>query len=176
MSKAARDRFNLRNETEWKICFGLWTAFGVAAGFVINASDWRPTWVALAVTAVLLLLIVFVFSWWTVKRREFDEKDSQIAYFWESAIEQEIGSLLHEELRPKVWIRFGDESRSKPALDWWHPGLGGEIIITAILGLLVFLAMCSVTCRSNEAKTTVTIDTRPPNAVDIGNLKVGPQK
>src|SRR4051794_33004346 len=30
LSKAARDRFNVRNETEWRLVFGLCTAFGLS--------------------------------------------------------------------------------------------------------------------------------------------------
>jgi nitrogen fixation-related uncharacterized protein len=181
LSKAARDRFNVRNETEWKICFGLWTGFGVAAGFVVNSSAWRPGWGVFAATTVIVLLILGVFVVWTIKRRQFDEKDSQTAYFWESAIEQEIGTALHKELRPgksdREWLRSGDDSKKfKPKYDWWHPGLWGEIIITVLFGVLVIGAVASVAGQPNEGKTTVNIDTKNSNTVDIEKMKVGPQK
>jgi len=180
LSKAARDRFNVRNQTEWKICFGLWTAFGVAAGFVVNSSSWRPGWLVFAGTVAIVFLIYVVFGAWTFKRRQFDETDSQTAYFWESAIEEKIGTPLHKELRPgkadNNWLRFGENSNDNPKYDWWHPGLWGEIIITAIFGILVIGAVASVAGQPNEGKTTVNIDTKNSNTEDIEKTKVGPQK
>jgi hypothetical protein len=163
LSKAARDRFNVRNETEWKICFGLWAAFGAAAAFVLNSSVWKPSHLAASLITAGVVVILAFFSWWTRVRRAFDEKDSQTAYFWESAIEQDIGRTLHVKLRPgketDVWLRSGDgEDKSAPPSDKRHPGLVGEIVITIIFGLLPIGAVWS---RATEASND-----KPP---DIGS-------
>ncbi len=166
LSKAARDRFNVRNQTEWKICFGLWTAFGVAAGFVVNSSSWKPNWEVFNGTVAIVLLIVVVFGVWTFKRREFDETDSRTAYFWESAIEEKIEITLPTELHPgkkdNKWLRSGEVPvgtatgeeplKPKPKYDYWHPGFWGEITITLLFGFLVIGAVAHMAGQTNEGK------------------------
>src|SRR5229473_1726781 len=83
LAKAARGRFQFRSEIEWKICFAIWTAFGVSAGFVLASTSWKPTqweaWIVLCFT----LPVIGLYAWWTYKRHQFDTLDASTSYYWE---------------------------------------------------------------------------------------------
>ncbi|MBA4067658.1 MAG: hypothetical protein C0501_28930 [Isosphaera sp.] len=151
LSRAARGRFDARNETEWKICFGLWTALGVGAGFVVGTDSWRPSGTEAASATVIVLAAVGAFAGWTYQRRGCDELDSRTAYYWESVVERMIECELPAGLQPGggTWDRapppedgrFVTPEVPKPAFNPWHPGFWGEVVITALFALVAAAAV-----------------------------------
>lgn len=189
LSSAARDRFKVRNETEWKICFGLWTGFGAAAGFVVNSTTWVPGWGVFWATFGIVAAICVVFALWTVKRRKFDEQDAQTAYFWESAIEKEIDRYLHGELHPSTakfslwwtpekmkWVRYGQGGAKRPDFDLQHPGLVFQIVITVLFGILVIGAVGSVVGdKESTTRQLPNVELRG-NGIEIEKMKLSAPK
>src|SRR5687768_683126 len=105
LAKAARQRFDSRRTVEWQICFGLWAAFGVGAGFVAGSGNWKPGAVEAVAAAAIALVAVAVFYRWATERHANDQTDMQTSYFWESAVEKLTGTELPQELRPPDWLR-----------------------------------------------------------------------
>lgn len=178
LSKLARHRFDERYDSGLKIVFGICTAFGIAAGFVVGSSEWSPTLSEAIIAAVGSVIIIGIICWWCWQQRIYDEKDVQMTYFWESALESALGTERTKELQPDGWIRFKDPpSKKRPPLQMVHPNMVGQIVVPTLFAALFVLAMfvkagerptegSSVTVKVNDAKTIdldkVHIDSKTP--------------
>jgi hypothetical protein len=96
LADRAQHRFDQRREYEWKVNFGLWTAIGLALGFLLSADapiDSKMKWAA----TILLAIIVLVYGYWISMLHVRARRDRDTSIHWE---DQAIASLPKP---PKVY-------------------------------------------------------------------------
>ena len=107
-----------RRATEWKLCFGIWTALAAAAGFIVGGQVVLTIWQAAALSVIAVLILVIFATLWLPWIQRAHNRDARRGYWWESAIEELINRRLHPTLRPPNdgkgppltgrWLRYVD--------------------------------------------------------------------
>ncbi len=173
LAKAARQRFDSRRTIEWQICFGLWAAFGVGAGFVAGASNWKPGAVEAVVASAIALAAAVVFYLWASSRHDNDQTDMQTCYFWESAIEKLTGTELPAKLRPNGWLRADSPADASLTAAKNRSPLY-QTIMTSLFALVFAGAVISKAASSSDSPSKVTFETQPGNKIQADKIAVGP--
>lgn len=100
LANSAYQRFDRLAEVSWKLRLSVWTAFAVAAGFIINADKWKPGWAecAIGIALVVGITLVVVFSWgpYTYLR---STRWIRVAVYWPGELEKVAGVKLPDHLR-----------------------------------------------------------------------------
>jgi hypothetical protein len=121
LSDRAWDRLKSKRGFEWRVAFGIWSAFAAGTGFVLTSTSVSVGWPAFLGGFLLSALILWYFlrSWLPYMKKTFDE-DWQRAVGWEKdAIEllglnnptpanrtQYISHDLHSAQWMQFWISF----------------------------------------------------------------------
>lgn len=142
----AYERQDRLADVAWKLRLSVWTAFGVAAGFVINAEKWKPTWVECAIGCSLALGIVavVVFLWGPFSYLR-TTRWSRVAAHWEGELEKLVALDLPDYLRMKTWLRSaGGFAANDPLQSWYKQRVYlSHALITLFFGSLLMMALLS---------------------------------
>jgi len=144
--KTAYERHDKLTETAWKLRLSVWTAFGIATGFVVNAEAWRPTWSECIVGCLLTITIVVVviFLWGPFSYRRV-ARLSRVAAYWEAELEKIVNISLPDYLRVKNWLpETGGHAPDDPLQKWYLQRVYlSHALITLAFGLFMMLALLS---------------------------------
>ncbi|MCB9924407.1 MAG: hypothetical protein H6822_19670 [Planctomycetaceae bacterium] len=166
LSKKATERFDKRKEYEWKLSFGLWLAFGSAAGLVWQAESTIPVTAFLLALLIIIAIVVayylLIIHWMDNSHR----RDLKTSYYWETVLSKMVGVDLCPGLGPTKnlehndWPTYpGDVSKDGTAtqyfLNWkvferFHYAGAGQLAITVLLAFLLTLAISVKTFSTSE--------------------------
>ncbi len=154
LASAARSRLDNRVSFEWKICISLWTALGASAGFILASTKNLDPVMLVAVIVANVSILYVLGAWWFPWLRERNERDLRTgSTYWESAMEQAVGTELHQSLRIEGWQRFGEQDRpTSPGPKWYQHGnqLSQFAITSLFCALVVAISIASTIRWSRE--------------------------
>jgi hypothetical protein len=99
--QAAWERFKNRREYEWKISYGIWTACGIASGFLLSSSAALSSlWQVVALTfAAIFVVVVYAFKWMPYVQQAHHLDQNFMVWCEEQALAS-IGVSIPEDLTP----------------------------------------------------------------------------
>jgi hypothetical protein len=101
LATLAAARFDSRRGVEWKTALGVWTLFGAGAVAMVAADHWSAHWWPDFVIALIVTVLILVLYWrWHLYIGEAMHRDQLIGYYWESGIQNLLGSPIPAHLEP----------------------------------------------------------------------------
>jgi hypothetical protein len=173
LSKKAYARFEGRQTMGWKLSIGLWLGFASGAGIVLQTNTSIPRWGPLI---ILGLVAVVLYGYWQLLitwMGRSNRRDIKSSYYWETAVSEVLDTPLspclapNQEVAYKTWPEYprdrettGDPVETRPDL----PGVLGQahkadlthFLITVILAILLFVAVCIRAFENKEVSPTTT--------------------
>jgi hypothetical protein len=92
LAVAAWTRFANRRDYEWRMAFGIWTAYGVATGFLLNAAHPSLSSFIAVLATVIGLVPPYLFERkWIPWLNDAHRTDQNVERFWEHQLETLAG-------------------------------------------------------------------------------------
>ena len=155
LAKSANERYDHRVENNYALRLAVWTAFGVATWFILSSDKWKPglTECLLGSLTVAGIVLVVVFIWGK-NTYESTNRWSRVAYYWESAIEADLGERLPDSLHNTRggYVHYVDGPIAGPMGPWYGSYLYvSQALITTLFGLTVIGALFSKSAQGKSS-------------------------
>ncbi len=91
LAGAAWEQFKNRRSYEWKMAFGVWTAYGAATGLLFRLDQSLPWWAALAATGIGAYPVYLFREVWMRYIKGAHGEDAGVQEFWEKELADLVG-------------------------------------------------------------------------------------
>lgn len=153
LTRLAFERYDRTTDTNWRVRFATWAAFGAATTFVLASEKWRPRRLECILASLIAIgFVVTVNFIWGPHQYDRVTRWSRVALYWESAVEDTVKARLPDYLHPTSegmggWVRYkGGLIPDKPRLPWYKSRVYlSSCVITVLFGLLFIGAIVART-------------------------------